>query len=105
MVQGGDHLRRANPAQRLDEADGVAQVRAHPHLAQGDGDPLQRGIVDGLVAEDVHQRVAHQFAGAELTLGRPGGGAPVIGGAGRHGWARKRPGARIERERGKAGRC
>ena len=56
--------------QRLNKHCGVAQIGRAAHFGDGDRDIMQRLVVDFLLAEDFDQGVAHQFAGAELALGR-----------------------------------
>jgi len=71
-------------AEGLDETDGVLQVRAHPHFGDGHRDVGQGRIGQLLLAQDFHQRMTDQLAGAQLALGRAGGGLvtgfPVAGG-------------------------
>ncbi len=61
-------------AERLDEADGVAQVRRHPHLGDGDRDAGQIGIGQVFLAQDLDQGVTHQLARAQLALAGSGHG-------------------------------
>ena len=70
-VQRLDHLvAHCSPPSGSTKHGGVAQVGAHPHLGDGHRDAGQRRIVDLLLAEDLDQGVAHQFAGAQLALRR-----------------------------------
>jgi hypothetical protein len=67
-------------AKGLDEADRMAQVRAHPDFGNGHRDPFEIRVGDLELAHDLDQGVAGQFAGAKLALGRTGAGAPPGGG-------------------------
>ena len=67
-IEGGCHLGGLLAPQRLHEHGGVAQVRIHPHLGDGDRHVLKRRIGDLGLGQDLHQSVAGQFAGAELPL-------------------------------------
>src|SRR5690606_17851195 len=71
---------------------GVLQVRREPRLGDRDRDALEIGVPELLVGEDVHERVAHELAGAELALGGAFGGGRA--GAG-HGPQRTRSARRI----------
>ena len=82
-VQGGEDLGRALAgdagAQRLDETDGVLEVRAHPHFRHGQGDAAEGGLGDRLLAQHLDQGVTDQFAGAQLALGGAGRAALALG--------------------------
>jgi hypothetical protein len=67
-VQAVDHDLGVGAAQGLDEADGVLEVWAHPHLGHGDRDPGHRRVLYVLLPQDAGQGVTNQFACAELTL-------------------------------------
>ena len=81
----GDHLGRVRAAQRLDEAERVLQVRAHPHLGDGHRDAGQGRVLQVFLAQDLHQGVAHQLAGAQLALRRRVGSA-LVGALAIAGW-------------------
>ena len=63
-VQRLDHDVGVLAAERLDEADRMSQIGAHPHRGHGHRHPGEGLIVEILLAKDFDQGVAHQFAGA-----------------------------------------
>jgi hypothetical protein len=88
--------RDAGP-QGFDEANGMLEVGAHPYFGDGHRDALQGGIDQLFLAQDGHQGVANQFAGAELALRRTHGPALLVVGVALHGAVASMPGRRIER--------
>jgi hypothetical protein len=71
-------LRRDAGPQGLDEADGVPQVGAHPHLGHRDRDVGQGRVGQIFLAQDIDQGVADQLAGAQLALRRTHGPAFLV---------------------------
>ncbi len=72
-VEGGDQRVGALAAERHDEDGGELEVGRHAHFGHGDHHALEGRIVDLAALEDFGEGVAHQFADAQLALGRRAG--------------------------------
>src|ERR1700712_1383738 len=73
-----DHDIGIAPAERHHVDRRELQVRGHPYLGHGDDVTLQLRIVHAALGQDLRNRVAHEFADAQLTLRAAGGGTLLL---------------------------